>query len=137
MGGEARRRQASGQPSRQSCAASGSSGWSSRKWGTDDLAWLADLLEEHGYELHLAHRSGPRGPPRRGSRQTPLIQMRSALKNRVHALIAWQGIQGAHAELFGAGGRASWTTSRCDQTPRPIERAAGLIADFDLLGTAQ
>jgi hypothetical protein len=62
--------------------------------------------------------------------------MRSALKNRVHALIAVEGIQRAHAELFGAGGRASWTTSGYDQIPRPFERAAGLIADFSLLGTA-
>jgi transposase len=34
-----------------------------------------------------------------------LTHMRSALKNRVHALIARQGIQRAHADLFGAGGR--------------------------------
>jgi hypothetical protein len=45
--------------------------------------------------------------------------MPSALKNRVHALIAVEGIQRAHAELFGAGGRASWTTSRCDRIPAP------------------
>jgi hypothetical protein len=31
--------------------------------------------------------------------------MRTALKNRVHALIARQGIQRANADLFGAGGR--------------------------------
>jgi hypothetical protein len=30
--------------------------------------------------------------------------MRSALKNRVHALIALQGIQRAHAGLFEVGG---------------------------------
>jgi hypothetical protein len=29
--------------------------------------------------------------------------MRSALKNRVHALMAWQGVQRAHADLFGEG----------------------------------
>ena len=30
--------------------------------------WLAELLEDHGYELHLAHppRLGPRRSPRRG-----------------------------------------------------------------------
>jgi len=34
-----------------------------------------------------------------------LTRMRSALKNRVHALLARQGIQTGHADLFGPGGR--------------------------------
>src|SRR5712691_6985598 len=33
-----------------------------------------------------------------------LTRMRSALKNRVHALLARQGIQREHADLFGASG---------------------------------
>jgi transposase len=104
--------------------------------------WLADLLEDHGYELHLAHPLRTKAiasarvktdavdartlahllradllpeayvAPRELRDQRDLLrqrvvltQMRSALKNRVHALIARQGIQRAHADLFGAGGR--------------------------------
>jgi transposase len=35
-----------------------------------------------------------------------LTRMRSALKNRVHALLARQGVQPSHADLFGPGGRS-------------------------------
>jgi len=127
--------------------------------------WLAELLEDHGYELHLAHPLRTKAiasarvktdavdartlahllrtdllpeayvAPRelRDLRdllrqRVVLTQMRSALKNRVHALLARQGIQRAHADLFGSGGRRfldqlqlrpgldrsgrSWTASR-------------------------
>jgi hypothetical protein len=63
MGGQARRRQASGQPSRQSCAASGSfCSSSSTKWGTDDLGVAG--RSARGARLRAASappRSGPRG----------------------------------------------------------------------------
>jgi transposase len=35
-----------------------------------------------------------------------LTRMRSAIKNRVHAILARQGIQHEHSDLFGPGGRA-------------------------------
>src|SRR5918994_1301154 len=105
--------------------------------------WLADLLEEAGYELHLAHPLRTRAiaaarvktdsvdartlaqllkadllpeayvAPRelRDLRdllrhRVALTQMRTALKNRVHALLARQGIQRGYSNLFGLGGRA-------------------------------
>ena len=42
-----------------------------------------------------------------------LTQMRTALKNRVHALIARQGVQHGHSKLLGPGGRAFWPRSSC------------------------
>jgi transposase len=105
--------------------------------------WLADLLQDAGYELHLAHPLRTKAiasarvktdavdartlahllrtdllpeayiAPRelRDLRDLlrqrfVLTQMRTALKNRVHALIARQGIQHGHARLLGPGGRA-------------------------------
>jgi transposase len=131
--------------------------------------WLADLLEDHGYELHLAHPLRTKAiasarvktdavdartlahllradllpeayvAPRelRDLRdllrqRVVLTHMRSALKNRVHALIARQGVQRAHVDLFGAAGRRF-----LDDLPlRPDPRARlgtllRLIADFD------
>src|ERR671930_778878 len=104
--------------------------------------WLADVLQDAGHELHLAHPMRTKAiasarvktdavdartlahllradllpeayvAPRELRdlrdllRQRVVItQMNTALKNRVHALIARQGIQRAHADLFGAGGR--------------------------------
>jgi transposase len=104
--------------------------------------WLADLLEEEGYELHLSHPLRTKAiaaarvktdavdartlahllrtdllpeayiAPRelRDLRdllrhRVALTRMRSALKNRVHALLARQGVQPTHADLFGPGGR--------------------------------
>src|SRR3989442_14656141 len=104
--------------------------------------WLAELLEDAGYEIHLAHPLRTRAiaaarvktdavdaktlahllradllpeayvAPRelRDLRELlrhriVLTRMRSALKNRVHALLARQGIQNGHADLFGPGGR--------------------------------
>src|SRR6266704_5491476 len=105
--------------------------------------WLAELLEDAGYEIHLAHPLRTRAiaaarvktdavdartlahvlradllpeayvAPRelRDLRdllrhRVVLTRMRSALKNRVHALLARQGIQREHADLFGKSGRA-------------------------------
>src|SRR5215813_10596328 len=104
--------------------------------------WLADLLEEAGFELHLSHPLRTKAiaaarvktdavdartlahllradllpeayvAPRelRDLRdllrhRVVLTRMRSALKNRVHALLARQGIQNDHSDLFGQAGR--------------------------------
>jgi transposase len=61
-----------------------------------------------------------------------LTRMRSALKNRVHALLARQGIQREHADLFGEGGRRF-----LDQLPlreparRRLDSLLSLIGNFD------
>jgi transposase len=61
-----------------------------------------------------------------------LTQMRSALKNRVHALLARQGIQRAHADLFGSGGRRFLDDLQLRPDPRArLETLLRLIADFD------
>src|SRR5215213_4546295 len=61
-----------------------------------------------------------------------LTQMRTALKNRVHALIARQGIQRAHADLFGAGGRRFLDDLELRPDPHArLETLLRLIADFD------
>jgi transposase len=131
--------------------------------------WLADLLEEHGYELHLAHPLRTKAiasarvktdavdartlahllrtdllpeayvAPRelRDLRdllrqRVVLTQMRTALKNRVHALLARQGVQRAHADLFGAGGRRFLDELELRPDPRArLETLLRLIADFD------
>src|SRR5512133_4299320 len=104
--------------------------------------WLAQLLEDRGCELHLAHPLRTKAiasarvktdavdartlahllradllpeayvAPRelRDLRdllrqRVVLTHMRTALKNRVHALIARHGIQRQHSDLFGVGGR--------------------------------
>jgi transposase len=105
---------------------------------------LADLLEEVGYEVHLAHplrtqaiaaarvktdaadaktlahllRTGllPEAyiapPELRDLREllrhrAVLTRTRTAVKNRVHALLARHGIQPEHTDLFGKAGRVA------------------------------
>ena len=131
--------------------------------------WLADLLDEQGLELHLAHPLRTRAiaaarvktdavdartlaellrgqllpeayvAPRelRQLRQllrqrVCLTQLRTSLKNRVHALLAREGIQRRHSDLFGRAGRAFLA----ELPLRPPERARldqllRLIAAFD------
>ena len=61
-----------------------------------------------------------------------LTRMRSALKNRVHALLARQGIQTAHADLFGQGGRRYLAELPLrEPTRRRLDSLLNLIADFD------
>jgi transposase len=104
--------------------------------------WLAELLEEAGHDLHLAHPLRTRAiaaarvktdaidartlaqllrggllpeayvAPReiRDLREllrhrATLTRMRSAVKNRVHAILAKHGITSEHSDLFGKGGR--------------------------------
>jgi transposase len=131
--------------------------------------WLADLLEEAGYELHLAHPLRTKAiasarvktdavdartlaqllradllpeayvAPRelRDLRdllrhRIALTQMRSALKNRVHALLARQGVQRQHSDLFGVAGREFLTGLELREPPRRrLESLVSLICDFD------
>ena len=131
--------------------------------------WLAELLEEAGYDLHLAHplrtraiaaarvktdaidartlaqllRSGmlPEAyiAPRelRDLREllrhrATLTRMRSAVKNRVHAILAKHGIIHQHSDLFGKGGREFLAALELrDQPRRRLDSLMALIADFD------
>src|SRR6266498_235027 len=124
--------------------------------------WLADLLEDAGYELYLAHPLRTKAiaaarvkadavdartlahllradllpeayvAPRelRDLRdllrqRVVLTQMRTALKNRVHALIARQDIRHKHADLFGSAGQA--TLARLPLRPEPRRRLEVLL----------
>jgi transposase len=61
-----------------------------------------------------------------------LTRMRTALKNRVHALLARQGVQSQHADLFGVGGRRFLAELPLRELPRRrLESLLGLIDDFD------
>src|SRR3954468_313851 len=131
--------------------------------------WLADVLQDAGYELHLAHPMRTKAiasarvktdavdartlahllradllpeayiAPRelRDLRdllrqRVVLTHMRSALKNRVHALIARQGVQREHADLFGRGGRRFLDELALRPDPRQrLETLLRLIGDFD------
>jgi transposase len=131
--------------------------------------WLADLLDDEGYELHLAHPLRTKAiasarvktdavdartlahllradllpeayvAPRelRDLRdllrhRIVLTRMRSALKNRVHAVLARQGIQNGHADLFGKGGFAFLAQLELRESPRRrLDSLLGLICDFD------
>jgi transposase len=130
--------------------------------------WLADLLQDAGYELHLAHPLrtkaiasarvktdavdartlahllrtdllpeayiAPR--PLRDLRdllrhRVALTRMRSALKNRVGAILAKQGIQRPYSDLFGPGGmRFLAELELRDQPRRRLDSLLALIADF-------
>jgi transposase len=58
--------------------------------------------------------------------------MRSALKNRVHALLARQGIQNEHADLFGQGGRRFLGELPLrEPARRRLDSLLSLIGDFD------
>jgi transposase len=58
--------------------------------------------------------------------------MRSALKNRVHALIARQGIRHEHSDLFGRAGLPFLARLELREPPRRrLDSLLALIADFD------
>jgi transposase len=61
-----------------------------------------------------------------------LTQMRTALKNRIHATLARRGIQSDHADLFGEAGR-EWLAELGlrEPTRRRITSILSLIDDFD------
>jgi transposase len=131
--------------------------------------WLAELLEDAGYDLHLAHPLRTRAiaaarvktdaidartlaqllragvlpeayiAPRelRDLREllrhrATLTRMRSAVKNRVHAILAKHGIAREHCDLFGKGGRAFLAALELRDAPRRrLDSLIALIEDFD------
>jgi transposase len=131
--------------------------------------WLADVLEEAGYELHLAHPLRTKAiasarvktdsvdaltlahllrtdllpeayiAPRelRDLRdllrhRVALTHMRSALKNRVHALISRQGVRHEHTDLFGRAGLGFLSELELREPPRRrLDSLLALIGDFD------
>jgi transposase len=131
--------------------------------------WLAELLEDAGYDMHLAHPLRTRAiaaarvktdavdaktlahllradllpdayiAPKelRDVRdllrhRAALVTMRTALKNRVHALLARHGIDHRHADLFGKAGRAFLAeVGLRDPSRRRLDSLLSLIDDFD------
>jgi transposase len=131
--------------------------------------WLAELLEEAGHDLHLAHPLRTRAiaaarvktdaidartlaqllrggllpeayvAPReiRDLREllrhrATLTRMRSAVKNRVHAILAKHGITSEHSDLFGKGGRVFLAELELREAPRRrLDSLIALIDDFD------
>ena len=131
--------------------------------------WLAELLEEAGYELHLAHPLRTKAiasarvktdavdartlaqllradllpeayiAPRelRDLRdllrhRVALTQVRSALKNRVHALLARHGVLHGYSDLFGQRGSEFLSALELRDPPRRrLESLLALIGDFD------
>jgi transposase len=131
--------------------------------------WLAELLQDSGYDLHLAHPLRTRAiaaarvktdavdaktlalllradllpeayvAPRdlRDLRELlrhriALTAMRSALKNRVHAILAKHGITREHSDLFGKGGRQFLAALELREAPRArLDSLIALICDFD------
>jgi len=131
--------------------------------------WLADLLEEAGYEVHLAHplrvraiaaarvktdavdaptlahllRTGllPEAyiapPELRDLRdllrhRATLVHLRTSIKNRVHALLARQGVLPDHSDLFGTAGREFLAAVELPEgSRRRLDSLLSLIGDFD------
>jgi transposase len=131
--------------------------------------WLADLLEEAGYELHLAHPLRTKAiaaarvktdavdartlahllradllpeayiAPRelRDLRdllrhRVALTRMRSALKQRVGAILAKHGIARPYSNLFGPGGSRFLAELELREGPRRrLDSLLALIAAFD------
>ena len=131
--------------------------------------WLADLLEEAGFDVHLAHPLRTRAiaaarvktdavdartlahllragllpeayiapPELRDLRdllrhRATLVHLRTSIKNRVHALLARQGILPDYSDPFGTAGREFL---RCLELPdgprRRLDSLLALIGDFD------
>jgi transposase len=131
--------------------------------------WLAELLEEAGFDVHLAHPLRTRAiaaarvktdavdartlahllrtgllpeayiaPPQlRDLRdllrhRATLVHLRTSIKNRVHALLARQGILPEHADLFGKAGREFLASVPLPDGPRRrLDSLLALICDFD------
>jgi transposase len=61
-----------------------------------------------------------------------LTRMRTAVKNRVHALLARQGILQEHSDLFGKRGREFLASLELpDGSRRRLDSLLALIGDFD------
>ena len=57
--------------------------------------------------------------------------MRSAVKNRVHAILAKHGIANEHSDLFGKGGRAFLDQLQLRDAPRRrLDSLMSLICDL-------
>ena len=131
--------------------------------------WLAQLLEEAGFDVRLAHPLRTRAiaaarvktdaidaktlahllrtgmlpeayiapPELRDLREllrhrATLVRLRTSVKNRVHALLARQGILPEHADLFGKAGRESLALLELPDGPRRrLDSLISLICDFD------
>jgi transposase len=130
--------------------------------------WLADVLQDAGYELHLAHPMRTKAiasarvktdavdartlaqllradllpeayiAPRelRDLRdllrhRVALTRMRSALKNRVSAVLAKNGIQRPYSDLFGPGGLRFLAELELREGPRRrLDSTLALVGDF-------
>jgi transposase len=131
--------------------------------------WLAELLEDAGFDVHLAHPLRTRAiaaarvktdavdartlahllrtgllpeayiapPELRDLRdllrhRATLVHLRTSIKNRVHALLARQGILPEHTDLFGTAGREYLSTLELPDGPRRrLDSLLALIGDFD------
>jgi transposase len=131
--------------------------------------WLADLLQEAGYGVHLAHPLRTRAiaaarvktdavdaktlahllragllpeayiapPELRDLREllrhrAVLTRMRTSVKNRVHALLARQGLRPEYSDLFGKAGREFLAGVELPAgSRRRLDSLMSLIADFD------
>ncbi|MBV9197812.1 MAG: IS110 family transposase [Solirubrobacterales bacterium] len=131
--------------------------------------WRAELLEDAGFDVHLAHPLRTRAiaaarvktdavdartlahllrtgllpeayiapPELRDLRdllrhRATLVHLRTSIKNRVHALLARQGILPEHTDLFGTAGREYLTTVALPDAPRRrLDSLLALICDFD------
>ncbi len=131
--------------------------------------WLAELLEEAGFDVHLAHPLRTRAiaaarvktdavdaktlahllrtgllpeayiapPELRDLRdllrhRATLVHLRTSIKNRVHALLARQGILPEHSDLFGTAGREYLAALQLPDGPRRrLDSLLALISDFD------
>jgi transposase len=61
-----------------------------------------------------------------------LTRMRSAVKNRVHAILAKHGLANEHSDLFGKGGREFLGHLQLRDAPRRrLDSLMSLIDDFD------
>ncbi len=61
-----------------------------------------------------------------------LVHLRTSIKNRVHALLARQGILPEHYDLFGTAGRKYLATVELPDGPRRrLDSLTRLIGDFD------
>ena len=131
--------------------------------------WLAELLEDAGFDVHLAHPLRTRAiasarvktdaidartlahllrtgllpeayiapPELRDLRdllrhRATLVHLRTSIKNRVHALLARQGILPEYTDLFGTAGREYLATLQLPDGPRRrLDSLLTLIGDFD------
>ena len=131
--------------------------------------WLAELLEDSGYEFHLAHPLRTRAIAAARVKtdavdartlaqllradllpeayvatrelrdlrdllrhRIALTQLRSGLKNRVHAMLAKHGVQHRHTDLFGKAGREFLAELSLREPPRRrLTSVLSLIGDFD------